>query len=92
MPTAAGKSRNLSWCSFGNSAISLWRSFKKASKPASVLSAQSSVGQQLGKTRQAKKKPPGGGFVKVPERTSLEPFEASLLVGFASILVNCDSS
>jgi hypothetical protein len=40
----------------------------------------------------SKKKPPGGGFVKVPEGTSLEPFEASLLVGFTSILVNCDSS
>jgi hypothetical protein len=40
----------------------------------------------------AKKKPPEGGFVKVPEGTSLEPVEANLLAGLASILVNCDSS
>ena len=39
-----------------------------------------------------KKKATRGWLYKVPEGTSLEPVEGNLLVGFASILVNCDSS
>jgi hypothetical protein len=38
------------------------------------------------------KKATRGWLYKVPEGTSLEPVEGNLLVGFSSILVNCDSS
>ena len=49
------------------------------------------MGQQRG-NRLGEKKATRRWLYKVPEGTSLEPVEGNLLVGFASILVNCDSS